>query len=147
MKKFTLVLAACMIALCSFSQTNSSLEHAKELIRITGTVKISMQVMNNMIASFKKQLPSVPSDFWDEYAKEIDANELVDLIAPIYTKYFSDEELLSLIEFYKTPLGQKVVDKLPLISQDSYKAGEEWGQRISEKIISRLKEKGYTKSL
>ena len=89
----------------------------------------------------------MPADFWDETIKEINVIDLADIVAPIYSKYYTDEELTKLIEFYKSPLGRKVVEKLPMITQDSYAAGEEWGKKISERVVARLKEKGYTKSL
>ena len=147
MKKLALILIASVISFYSYSQTDSSLKHARELIEVTGAAKVAGQVMNNMISSYKKQLPNVTADFWDETIKEINVIDLADIVAPIYSKYYTDEELTKLIEFYKSPLGRKVVEKLPMITQDSYAAGEEWGKKISERVVARLKEKGYTKSL
>jgi hypothetical protein len=111
-----------------------------------GTAKVSMQVVSTIFASFKKQLPNVPTEFWDECIKEFSPQEMIDLVAPIYAKYYTEDELVQLIQFYKTPLGKKVIETLPMITQDSYSAGEEWGRKIAEKVQKRLKEKGYLKN-
>jgi uncharacterized protein len=58
----------------------------------------------------------------------VSASELVDLLVPFYKKHYTEEELKQMIEFYKSPLGQKIVEKLALISQDSYIIGVEWGK-------------------
>ncbi len=72
--------------------------------------------------------------------------DLEELIVPVYAKYYTDEEVTELLKFYKSPIGQKVIQKLPLITQDSYQAGAQWGKALGEKVISRLKEKGYLKN-
>ncbi len=39
-----------------------------------------------------------------------------DFIA-VYAEVFSEDELRGLIKFYRTPLGQKLVNKMPLVQQ------------------------------
>jgi hypothetical protein len=148
MKQVTLLLLSFFLTIAAFSQTSptpltTKEEHAKQLLELTGSAKLGMQVMNNMIASFKTQVPSAPADFWDDFIKEVNTKELLDLMIPIYVRHYTDDELMQLIQFYKSPLGQKVIEKLPLITQDSFVAGQEWGRRIGEKAANRLKDKGY----
>ena len=114
---------------------------------MTGSGKLGVQVMNNMISSFKVKLPNVPTEFWDEIGKEVNPEGLIELVAPIYAKYYTDDEIVKLLEFYKSPLGKKVIANMPLITQDSYQIGEEWGRKIGERVERRLKEKGYLKTI
>jgi hypothetical protein len=86
------------------------------------------------------------SDFWDEFNKEVNAATLIDLVLPIYDKYFTDDDIVQLIAFYQSPVGKKVVEKLPVIMQESMQVGSEWGKQLSEKILERLKQKGYLKN-
>ncbi|HEV3410924.1 MAG TPA: DUF2059 domain-containing protein, partial [Puia sp.] len=58
----------------------------------------------------------------------------------------TDEDIIALTAFYKTPIGQKVIKTMPLIVTESMQLGQEWGKQLSDKIIQRLKEKGYLKS-
>jgi len=135
-----------MLSIFAFTQTNKPLEHSRELLRVMGSLKSSEQMMDMMITSFKQNMPNVPIAFWDEFKKEVNLEELIEQMAPVYVKYYTDDELVQLIAFYKTPLGQKVTEKLPLINQDSFAIGQEWGKKIGEKAAARLKEKGYLKN-
>jgi hypothetical protein len=145
MKKLILILFVCALAGSGFSQVDSTQHHARELLEVTGSGNLGVKMMHNIFSSFKNEFPRVPSEFWEELSKEISGKELIELVIPIYSKYYTDEELIKLIEFYRSPLGQKVVQKLPLISQDSYVVGQEWGKKMGEKVITRLKERGLFK--
>ncbi|MEM8901210.1 MAG: DUF2059 domain-containing protein [Bacteroidota bacterium] len=70
-------------------------------------------------------------------------DDLVDRFLPIYKNHLSLEELQGIIEFYKTPVGKKLIEKTPLIMQESMELGKAWGQEISETALRKLKEKGY----
>jgi hypothetical protein len=147
MKKPILILGVVFTSTFAFSQDVSITNHAKELLEMTGSGKVGVQVMNNMISAFKTKLPNVPVEFWDEISKEVNPEGLIELVAPIYAKYYTNDELLQLLEFYKSPLGKKVIANMPLITQDSYQIGEEWGRKIGERVERRLKEKGYLKTI
>ncbi|HWI90419.1 MAG TPA: DUF2059 domain-containing protein [Flavisolibacter sp.] len=146
MKRILLVLAL-IISAQGFAQNTSSpsIAHAKELLVAMGTAKNAKQVIEMMVASYKQNMPEVPTIFWDEFEKELSMDELIDLVAPIYAKYYTDDELVQLTAFYRSPLGQKLTDKLPVITQESFAAGQEWGKKIGEKVVVKLKEKGYLK--
>ena len=92
--------------------------------------------MEQMISSFKQSLPDVSEDYWTKFQSEVDYNELTDLIVPIYEKHFTNDEILQLISFYKSPIGQKYIQELPGIMQESMQAGQQWGYELGERIIS-----------
>ena len=81
--------------------------------------------------------------FWDDFAKEIKAEDLVNLIIPIYDKYYTEDDIDQLISFYNTPTGKKMIETLPIVTQESMTAGQAWGKLIGEKVIQQLTEKGY----
>ena len=62
---------------------------------------------------------------------------------PIYDKYYTEDDIKQLTDFYQTPIGKKVISNTPLIMQESMQAGQSWGQKIGEKVIENLKVKGY----
>ena len=55
-------------------------------------------------------------------------DDLIELMVPIYKKYFSEEELKQAIELYKTPIGLKIAEKNPVIAKESMqtKCNGEW---------------------
>ena len=118
----------------------------RKLLILTGTDKISMQIMVNMFAKFKELLPQVPEEFWQEALKEFNADELIDLIIPVYAKHFSHDDIKEMIAFYESPLGKKITAALPSITQESMKLGELWGRDIAEKVKQRLVKHEYIKT-
>ncbi|MNL09376.1 hypothetical protein D3C87_1301360 [compost metagenome] len=101
-----------------------------------------------MISIFKQQQSNVPTEFWDEFAVELNKDaigQLINMILPIYQKHLTEADLKGLIVFYETPLGKKYAEKIPLITQESMLAGQEWGKQIGEKILNKIRDKGYLK--
>jgi uncharacterized protein len=65
-------------------------------------------------------------------------NEIIDQIAALYARTFSADELREVVAFYRGPTGQKFVQKLPLITQESMVIGQRFGQSISAEIRARI---------
>ena len=116
-------------------------EHAR--IADRWAVVNGVQMIDTMMGSFRKGLPSVPDTFWTEFRSEIHEGDLVDLCVPIYDKHFSEEDLLGLVAFYETPLGKRLLAAQPQVMQESLEAGQIWGRAIGQRAIERLKQKGY----
>lgn len=145
MKKLLLLIFVATLSATSFAQTNTKTEKIRKLLEVTGSSKLGMQVLDNIVDMYKRSYAQVDHTFWDEFRKEINAGELVNLVIPIYDKFYTEQELTQLITFYESPLGKKVVQTLPGIMQESMRAGEEWGKQIGEKVVKRLIAEGYTK--
>jgi uncharacterized protein len=75
-------------------------------------------------------------------------SEMSDAAAVVYAKNFSIEDLHALNDFYKTPTGQRLLQKLPTISQEMMGAGMKFGQSIGgevqRRMIEELRKKGVT---
>ena len=70
--------------------------------------------------------------------------EFVGLSARLYAEHFTEAELEELIVFYQTPVGQKVIAKLPILQQQAMQLGGLWAERVAmdayEKFLPVLKE-------
>jgi len=104
---------------------------------------LGVQVAQNMIALYQKTYTKVEPQFWEDFAKEIKAEDLVNLIIPIYDAHYTIEDINAMIDFYQTPVGKKMIQNMPQISQESMQAGQVWGKEIGEKVMRKLKQKGY----
>ncbi|WP_120518226.1 DUF2059 domain-containing protein [Chitinophaga barathri] len=143
MKKLVCTMLVCIFcAQTVFSQTEPTPEKVKELMQLTGAANLGIQMMNNMIGEFRTMLPHVDSTFWQDFAKEVKVDEMVDLVVPIYQKHFTSQDVDGLIAFYKTPLGRKTVAQLPLVTQECYHAGQKYGEQLGKRVVERLKAKG-----
>ena len=79
----------------------------------------------------KTALPQVKEAFWNEFRKELSADELVKLIIPLYDKHLTHPEIKELIKFYETPVGKKMIAVMPAITAESMQAGQQWGMDIA----------------
>lgn len=145
MKKSSIVLFLTVLSICSYAQTATKTENIRKLLELTGSGKIGVQVAQNMIVSFKKVYPSVPDEFWEGFKRELNSEVLVEMVIPIYDKYYTETEIKELTDFYATPIGRKVITVTPLISQESMQAGQKWGKELGEKLYKDLNDKGLIK--
>jgi len=112
----------------------------RKLLELTGTVKMTQQIMAQMIASFKMQNNGVSSEFWDRFEKEMNIQGLVDKMIPIYAKYYTLDDLKAVNAFYETPAGQRVLAATPLIMHESMQIGQDWGMLVVNRLKSELRE-------
>lgn len=129
----------------------------RELLQITGSEKLALQQANFIVPELVKAIrplfPGVPPEAFaimeDELRQSI-AAELPAFVAAtgkVYDKYYSHEDLVELLRFYKSPVGQRMLASLPLIVQDTSSAGAIWGQQVGRqaamRAIEKLKSLGY----
>ena len=71
-------------------------------------------------------------------------------IAKLYMNTFSEQELQGLIAFYRTPLGQKAIAKIPELAKQGGELGMKWGQEhlpeLQEMLSKAKKEREAQKS-
>lgn len=149
MKISILTVLLAFVTTFSFCQENNSYRSSlTKLLQVSGSEAAYKGALSQMISMFKQQQSSVPNEFWEEFSIEINKNAInrvVDLILPIYQKHLTEADLQGVIAFYETPVGKKFAEKTPLITQESMIAGQEWGKQIGQKVVDKLKAKGYIK--
>jgi uncharacterized protein len=73
--------------------------------------------------------------------------KLVDDIAMIYARNFTVDEMRRVTAFYREPVGQKFLDKMPVITQESMSAGQEFGRAIAlelrKRMVEELRKRGH----
>ena len=65
---------------------------------------------------------------------------MVDGMAAIYASNFTADELRQIEAFYHQPVGQKMLEKVPVISQQALAVGQEVGRKAAEDLRQRLTE-------
>jgi len=115
----------------------------RRLLDITGTPKLGLQIARRIISQMKRAHPNVPEEFWAEFENEMNKDAFIEMIIPVYEKHFTLEDIEKLIEFYQTDVGQKYVEKLPKLTSESMQAGRQWGRRLGQKVVDKLRAKGY----
>ena len=118
----------------------------RQLIELTGAANISADALRQIISPLRAGFPQVPDEFWDTFIKEVRSEELIDLVIPIYDKYYTRAEIHDLTTFYQSPVGQKTIKVLPKLSAEAIDAGQEWGRMVADRAMRKLHDKGYDKS-
>lgn len=108
--KFKILVAMFVMALPTICHSETAdIESIEELLVLTGAANMGEQMVEQMLPAIKRAMPRAPEAFWAEFKAEADVNELMDLIIPIYQKYLTKEDVVSLNEFYKSEIGLKMI--------------------------------------
>lgn len=113
---------------------------ARQLIETSGADRFGSRVIDQMVGLQRKRMPDIPDQFWEDFKAGANPEDLVLLIVPIYVKHLSVEEMQALIDFYKSPAGQKLLSKLPLITSETMNAGRKWGAELRMEMTKKLQE-------
>jgi hypothetical protein len=100
--------------------------------------------MEASLPAQRQSNPRIPAVFWDRFLAQARASrgELIDMMAVVYERHFTTEEVRQLLQFFDTPIGRKLVTVQPTIAQESVLAGQLWGQRVGEAIGKQLAAEG-----
>lgn len=139
------------ISIPAFAQPASK-ESVKELLKITKSEQflgqMSQQINTMMHSSIEKitqgrklttkqELAVV--NYTQELGKimqeELTWAKLEPEMIKIYAEEFSQEEIDGMIKFYKTPVGQSTIDKMPIVMQKSMQVGYKQMDAITPKIM------------
>jgi hypothetical protein len=112
----------------------------RKLLLLTGADKIALQVVEQMVASFKTTAPNVSQGFWDQFIAEVDPKDFIEMAVPAYEQHLSAADVAAAIAYYQTEGGRHFVAAQPLIMKDTMAAGEAWGAALGAKIAKRLQE-------
>jgi uncharacterized protein len=135
------------------ASSQSTIDPAKKadigkLMQIVGTRQLMMEFMGRMEENARPLVANAlpPGDYRDKlldlfFARlrsKIDLDQLLDLILPVYDKYFSAEEIKALIAFYQTPIGQKTASVLPKLTTESSEIGRKWGEKLGQQAMQEI---------
>jgi len=121
----------------------------RQLMEMTGVNGLGEQLMTAGIAQLRANvLEARPDDprakqFADAFAarfqKHFDPHSVIESVVPIYDKHLSSEDLRALLEYYKSPFGQRMLKVLPELARDSQLAGLSLGQKAADESMEDLK--------
>lgn len=115
----------------------------KRLLDLTGGSRLGERMLDRLIENQRRAMPDVPHSVWDEARRAFETRDLLELIAGVWDRHFTHDEILGLIAFYESPLGTRLREMQPVILEESLYAGEEWGRRALEKLQEKLLQKGF----
>jgi hypothetical protein len=112
-------------------------------------MQVQSQTMQQMFRDQLSKDKSVPADFdarWDkmmdELIKGLPVDQMTDAMIPSYQKHFTRGDIAAMNAFYSSPVGQKVLQELPVVTQEGMKAMmpiltkylNDWRDRMPQKF-------------
>lgn len=111
----------------------------REVLVVTGTEAMMEQSMQQMLENFKTSMPQ-GSQVLDRLKGKFRAAELIPGLIEIYDRHLSKEDIRALLQFYRSPAGQRVLKEMPAVLQESMAAGQAWGKKKGEEVMRELEE-------
>lgn len=96
-------------------------------------------VLDQMVAILQKSHPDAPLEFWVKFRTSANTHELLELIIPVYDKYYSLEDLKQINAFYESPSGQRMVQVSPEVMKESMQIGQQWGSKLGKQVAEEIK--------
>lgn len=143
-----LLLTSSMVAAEAREHRAAKHDDIKQLLDLTGARAIGLRASAQVLEMYKKAHSEIAAEVWQEILHEAEArlDEFVmERLIPIYDQYLSHEDIKALIGFYESPLGKKLLQVMPRMSQESMIAGQNWGRDFAESVQQKLLERGLMK--
>lgn len=125
-------------ALPAGAASKESVVHLMEVMHAKRNMELAMK---GILESAKKggrqgflsKLPNATPEqlaifesMWDELFKDVSYDDMLELTIAIYQRHFTQADVDSLVAFYQTPVGQKMLNETPAIMQESMQAGSDY---------------------
>jgi len=147
-----LALAAIGVASPALPQTTepspAAMLLARQIVEIKGVKQMFDPVVRGVIEKAKNVF--LQNNFmWEKDIDEIAvnmnrdfdprANELIDATARIYASHFTEDELKSILTFYQSPLGQKMIVEEPKVMDQSMVNAASWADDLSVEVVNEMR--------
>jgi hypothetical protein len=136
-------------------QTNSSIDPAKEadirsLMELVGARDLVQDGANTAIEQSREKLfATVPNNdkgqaflnaFAASYQKKFDVDQVTAQLVGIYDKHFTEDEIKGLLQFYGSPLGQRVAAEIPKIGRETQAATRAASAKAAKDALAEMKQ-------
>jgi hypothetical protein len=148
-----LALVTAAFSLVVAAKTDTRRAAVEELLVLTKTDQLCEQMFDQMKPLILQQLQQsgISQDQSPLIKKYLDKiftvmktemswDKMKDDYIRLYLSVYTEPETRELIKFYKTPIGQKTIEKTPLIMQQSLAIGQKYSQNMMPKIQAIIQE-------
>jgi hypothetical protein len=106
------------------------LEVSKQVITTKQLAYIVTATLSQLNPDHKDQIAAAGTALIPRFESYVQT--MIDDVSRVYAARFTAPELQSIIDFYKTPAGEKLATETPASLQESYQISAKWGARIAE---------------
>lgn len=110
----------------------------RELLALSGSMRMGNEMIGMLLDAVKQSSPDIDPVILDRLKAKMDIRELESEMVAIYDRHFSTEDLRTVLAFYKTDTGRRVLERMPLVMKEGAIAGQQWGMRKEAELVREL---------
>lgn len=112
----------------------------QEMEQLTGMKDMQKRIVSSAMQYYRTQFPPfIPQDVIDDLSKSLESADLNAQAKVVYPKYISTEDAARIIEFYKTPTGQRMIAAQPAMITEMQRSAVQIAQQTAKDVIERHK--------
>jgi uncharacterized protein len=122
----------------------------RSLMELIGARDQVREAVNNSSEQYRERLlATVPENekgqafvdaFVESYQKNFDVDKVTEQLVAIYDKHYTDDDIKTLLQFYGSPVGQKVATEMPKIAQEIQAVSRGAGAKAAKEALQALRE-------
>lgn len=122
----------------------------RSLMELMGAREQVREAVNNSSEQYReKLLSSVPDNekgqafvtsFVESYQKNFDVDQVTEKLVGIYDRHYTADDIKALLQFYGSPVGQKVAAETPQIAREVQAASRTAGAKAAKEALQALRE-------
>lgn len=133
-----LILSLSLFALPVQADDTRPKAYAEEILAMTNAQSIMDDIISNLRRTFdlgveRLKVPAEKQKIVEEYSERLDQllaqnlkwQDIQTELVNSYTQFFTEQELTEIANFYKSPLGQKMIDTMPKLMQQAALLGQQ----------------------
>lgn len=121
----------------------------RSLMELIGARDQIQDAVGNSSEQYReKLLATVPNNdkgqafvtsFIESYQKKFDVDQMTEQLVAIYDKHYTDDEIKTMLQFYGSPVGQKVAAETPKIGREIQAVSRTTGAKAAKDALQALK--------
>ncbi len=116
-------------------------DQVREFLSLQGTERITQELMSSSVKAMQATAaPYYPASFFTDLADAFQKIDVTALDIPIYQKYVSQEEMASVISFYRSPAGRKLLALQPVLTSEAKVLMRAKGAEIGAAVYAKHKD-------
>ena len=139
LKKLTIsIIVAIVFAVQSHAGTETHREAVLELLEVTNAEQMVDQMLNSIEGMMNQQFAAMNlpeegviqaqklgDEMTDWLRSVLIWDDVKEMYVDLYVDVFTEQEIHELVDFYRSPLGQKLQEKMPALMQKSMQLGQQ----------------------
>jgi uncharacterized protein len=127
------------------AKSDKKIDPAKEaairhFFEAQGTRSAMQETLEGMTGNMRSMLTTSlpPGDYREKlielfivkFKSKVNVDDLMEMLVPVYDKYYTIEDLQEIEKFYRTPTGKKMIASMPKVIVETQSISLKWGEDL-----------------